>query len=191
MCVHTFRGKMQKLNIPINRWHKKCMILYQTEINNFAYMICFTSTIVSYTTDLQSTGANFWDTLYNKLVNSFILILEAIPPIYFVTLNTKWRGKDSKGNLVLLKCSAINHIDNNNKLKQRSLSTELAAMIQECHLFTKSILAVLVVGTSKYLEVVEPCKQHLALWCKVQAMYIFPTALSCTFKFFLKSKNLK
>ena len=27
-------------------------------------MICFTSTIVSYTTDLQSRGTNFWDNLY-------------------------------------------------------------------------------------------------------------------------------
>ena len=26
---------MQKLNIPIKRWRKKYMILYQTEINNF------------------------------------------------------------------------------------------------------------------------------------------------------------
>ena len=33
--VHTFGGKMQKLNIPIKRWRKKYMILYQTEINNF------------------------------------------------------------------------------------------------------------------------------------------------------------
>ena len=27
-------------------------------------MICFTSTIASYTTDLQSRGTNFWYTLY-------------------------------------------------------------------------------------------------------------------------------
>ena len=35
MRVHTFSGKMQKLNILIKRWPKKNMIVYQTEINNF------------------------------------------------------------------------------------------------------------------------------------------------------------
>ena len=52
---------MQKLSIPKKRWRKKYVILYQTEINNFC-MICFTSTIVNYSTDLQSRGTNFWDT---------------------------------------------------------------------------------------------------------------------------------
>ena len=33
--VHTFGGKMQKSNIPMKRWRKKFMILYQAEINNF------------------------------------------------------------------------------------------------------------------------------------------------------------
>ena len=32
---------MQKLNIPIKRWRKKYMILYQTEINNFCINVLF------------------------------------------------------------------------------------------------------------------------------------------------------
>ena len=34
-------------------------------------MICFTGTIVSYTTDLQSRGTNFWNTLYNHFRRAY------------------------------------------------------------------------------------------------------------------------
>ena len=37
-------------------------------------MICFTSTIVSYTTDLQSRGTNFWDTLQINVSFKFRLV---------------------------------------------------------------------------------------------------------------------
>ena len=40
-------------------------------------MICFTSTIVSYTTDLQSRETNFWDTLYISCPVTFSIVVNA------------------------------------------------------------------------------------------------------------------
>ena len=44
--------------------YDKYTILYQTEINNFCINDVFHEYNLSYTTDFQSRGTNFWDTLY-------------------------------------------------------------------------------------------------------------------------------
>ena len=139
--------------------------------------------------------------LSSKTVSQIKLFTtSSLPFVAFVNVHHKWisyilrltegypahLSPDFKGQItkILFKiCSRMNHAC----WSWVSNSTVLTPMLAVYKEYSCNVGS----WTSKYLELVEPCKQHLALWSNVQTMYIFLTSLSYTFNFCLKSKNLK